>query len=112
VCELIVLVCLLLQFRSALDSNDTRYSKEGEIFEYQEEEDQGQAKKGKPYKLVAYLILVLLIACFIIVYENALFYVAIALTSNCWRLGSASQMISSSWMTPILTPTHSPELVV
>jgi hypothetical protein len=29
-----------------------------------------------------------------------LIYVAIALNSNCWRLGSASQMISSSWMTP------------
>jgi hypothetical protein len=31
-----------------------------------------------------------------------LFYVAIALNSNCWRLGSTSQTISSSWMTPYL----------
>jgi hypothetical protein len=33
--------------------------------------------QGKPSKLVAYLILVLLIACFINVYENAYFYIAI-----------------------------------
>jgi hypothetical protein len=59
-----------------LNSNDTGFSKEGEVFEYQEE-DQGQADQGKPSKLVAYLILVLLIACFINVYENAWFYIAI-----------------------------------
>jgi hypothetical protein len=46
---------------SALDSNDARFSEEGEVFEYQEE-DQGKADQGKPSKLVAYLILVLLIA--------------------------------------------------
>jgi hypothetical protein len=33
--------------------------------------------QGKPSKLVAYLILVLLIACFINVYENACLYIAI-----------------------------------
>jgi hypothetical protein len=61
----IVYLCLNAYFfklLSALDSNDTRYSEEGEIFEHQEE-DHGQAKKGKPSKLVSYLILVLLIAC-------------------------------------------------
>jgi hypothetical protein len=47
-----------------------------EIFEYQEE-DQGQANQGKPSELVASLILVLLIACFINVYANVYFYVAI-----------------------------------
>jgi hypothetical protein len=52
-------VCYCL---SALDSNDPECTEEGEIFEYQEEEDQGQAKKGKPSKLVAYLIPILLIA--------------------------------------------------
>jgi hypothetical protein len=36
-------------------------TKEGEVFEYQEE-DQGQANQGKPSKLVAYLILVLFFA--------------------------------------------------
>jgi hypothetical protein len=54
----------------ALDLNDTGYFKDGEIFEYQEE-DQGQADQGKPSILVAYLILVLLTACFINVYELA-----------------------------------------
>jgi hypothetical protein len=61
---------------SALDPNDTESTKEGEVFGYQGE-DLGQAEKGKPSKLVAYLILVLLIACFINVYENAYFYIAI-----------------------------------
>jgi hypothetical protein len=46
---------------SALDSNDAGFSEEGEVFEYQEE-DQGQADQGKPSKLVAYLIPILLIA--------------------------------------------------
>jgi hypothetical protein len=40
---------------SALDSNDAGFSEEGEVFEYQEE-DQGQADQGKPSKLVASLI--------------------------------------------------------
>jgi hypothetical protein len=40
------------------------------IFDYQGE-DQGQAEKGKPSKLDLYLILVLLIACFINDYEIA-----------------------------------------
>jgi hypothetical protein len=44
--------------------------KRWEVFEYQEE-DQGQANQGKPSKLDSYLILVLLIACFINVYEIA-----------------------------------------
>jgi hypothetical protein len=46
---------------SALDSNDVGFSEEGEVFEHQEE-DQGPANQGKPSKLVAYLIPVLLIA--------------------------------------------------
>jgi hypothetical protein len=98
-------------FLPTIESNDVECTEEGEVFEYQDEEDQGQANQGKPSELVAYLIPVLHIAWFITVYENALFYVAMALNSNCWRLGSASQMISSSRMTPILTPTYSPELV-
>jgi hypothetical protein len=61
---------------SALDSNDAGFFEEGDVFEYQEEY-QGQADQGKPSKLVAYLILVLLTARFINVYENACFYIAI-----------------------------------
>jgi hypothetical protein len=39
-----------------IDSNENECTEEGEIFEYREEEDQGQANQGKPSKLVAYLI--------------------------------------------------------
>jgi hypothetical protein len=45
----------------AIESND-ECAEEGEVYEYQEEEDQGQANQGKPSKLVAYLIPVLHIA--------------------------------------------------
>jgi hypothetical protein len=55
-----------------IESNE-ECAEEGEVFEYQEEEDQGLANQGKPSKLVASLILVLLIACFTIVYKNAWF---------------------------------------
>jgi hypothetical protein len=41
-----MLLCLYRYYLPTLDSNDIGYSK-GEIFEYQEE-DQGQAEKGKP----------------------------------------------------------------
>jgi hypothetical protein len=47
-----------------------RILKRWEVFEYQEE-DQRQANQGKPSKLDSYLILLLLIAYFINVYENA-----------------------------------------
>jgi hypothetical protein len=54
----------------------------GEEEEYFEGVEEGKvqghiANQGKPSKLVAYLILVLLTACFINVYENACFYIAI-----------------------------------
>jgi hypothetical protein len=73
-------------YLSAVDSNNNECTKEGEVFEYQEEEDQGQANQGKPSNLVAYLILVLLIACLINVYENACFeycyYLSIAIVGD------------------------------
>jgi hypothetical protein len=46
-----VYACLLIVcyiYLSALDSNDTESTEEGEDFEYQEEKDQGQATQGKP----------------------------------------------------------------
>jgi hypothetical protein len=43
-CVLIVCCCL---FFLAIDSND-ECAEEGEVFEYQEEGDQGQANQGKP----------------------------------------------------------------
>jgi hypothetical protein len=56
-----MLAYLCRYYLPVLDSNDTKCTKEGEVFEYQEE-GQGQADQGKPSKPVAYLILVLLIA--------------------------------------------------
>jgi hypothetical protein len=38
-----------------IESNDVECTEEGEVFEYQEEEDQGQANQGKPSILDAYL---------------------------------------------------------
>jgi hypothetical protein len=45
--------CALLIFL-AIESNE-ECAEEGEVFEYQEEEDQGLANQGKPSKLDAYL---------------------------------------------------------
>jgi hypothetical protein len=39
--------CVLLSLFPAIDSND-ECADEGEVFEYQEEGDQGQANQGKP----------------------------------------------------------------
>jgi hypothetical protein len=64
-----MLVYLYRYYLSALDSNDTESIKEGKVFGYQGEY-QGKAEKGKPSKLDSYPILVLLIACFINVYET------------------------------------------
>jgi hypothetical protein len=57
-----MLLCLYCYYLPMLDSNDTGFSEEGEIFKYQEE-DQRQANQGNSSKLDSYLILVLLIAC-------------------------------------------------
>jgi hypothetical protein len=46
-CDLVVLAYLYRYYFSPLDLNDTECTKEGEVFEYQGE-DQGQAEKGKP----------------------------------------------------------------
>jgi hypothetical protein len=50
-----MLVCLLCVITfSVIESND-ECAEEDEVYKYQEEEDQGQAKHGKPSKLDAYL---------------------------------------------------------
>jgi hypothetical protein len=46
-----LIVCF---YFSAIESNE-ECAEEGEVFEYQEEEDQGQATQGKPSILDAYL---------------------------------------------------------
>jgi hypothetical protein len=55
-CVCLFAYCLL--FLSAIESNDTECTEEGEVYEYQEEEDQGQVNQGKPSILDAYLILI------------------------------------------------------
>jgi hypothetical protein len=68
VCGLCIHVCLLyVIIFLTIESND-ECAEEGEIFEYQEEEDQGQANQGKPSILDTYLILFTYFACFIKVY--------------------------------------------
>jgi hypothetical protein len=65
-----ILACMLIFviILPALDLNDTECAEEGEVFEYHEEEDQGQANQGKPSILDTYLILFTYFACFIKVY--------------------------------------------
>jgi hypothetical protein len=46
-CVCLLAYCLLF-FLPAIGSNDTECTEEGEVYEYQEEEDQGQANQGKP----------------------------------------------------------------
>jgi hypothetical protein len=53
---LFVLAYLCRYYLSVLDSNDAESIEDGKVFGYQGE-DQGQAKKGQPSILDAYLIL-------------------------------------------------------
>jgi hypothetical protein len=56
VCVILVyLHAYILLLLPAIESNENECTEEGGIFEYQEEEDQGQANQGKPSKLVASL---------------------------------------------------------
>jgi hypothetical protein len=58
VCALCMHACLLLlSLLPAIESNDSECNEEGEVYEYQEEEDQGLANQGKPSILDTYLIL-------------------------------------------------------
>jgi hypothetical protein len=86
--QMLVLVyaCVLMvsYYFPATESNE-ECAEEGEVFEYQEEEDQGLANQGKPSILDTYLILFTYFACFIKVYQTACFYIAIVLVAViCW----------------------------
>jgi hypothetical protein len=50
-----------------IESNE-ECTEEGEVYEYQDKEDQGQANQGKPSIPDTYLILFTYFACFIKVY--------------------------------------------
>jgi hypothetical protein len=55
-CACSLYACILIFYcLPAIDTNDNECTEEGGVFAYQGEE-QGQAKKGKPSKLVASLI--------------------------------------------------------
>jgi hypothetical protein len=97
-----MLAYLYHSYLSALDSNDTECTEEEEVFEYQGE-DQGQADQGKPSELVASLILVYLLHVLSTFMQMHVFMLLLPLDSNYWRLGSTSQLLSSSWMTPLNT---------
>jgi hypothetical protein len=45
----------LLSLLPVIESNDTECTEESEVYDYQEEEDHGQANQGKPSILDAYL---------------------------------------------------------
>jgi hypothetical protein len=56
-------VCLLCAFIFPAIESNKECVEEGEVFDYQEGEDQGQATQGKPSILDAYLILFTYFAC-------------------------------------------------
>jgi hypothetical protein len=78
--------CLLLLFLlPAIESNDTECNEEGEVYEYQEEEDQRLANQGKPSKLDACLNHNHLLWMFHKGLLNCMFYIAIVLVAiTCW----------------------------
>jgi hypothetical protein len=82
------------------------------VYEYQEEEDQGQANQGKPSNLDAYMILITHFACFLKVYESACFhYIVIVLIAIIVGLAPQVKLLSSVGMTPLDTYS-TPPLVV
>jgi hypothetical protein len=87
-----------------LDSNDTECTEKGEVPEYQEEEDQGQANQGKPSILDTYLILFTYSACFHKGLLNCMFLCCYSPYSN-YLLAQAppAKLLSSFEMTPLNT---------
>jgi hypothetical protein len=83
----------------AIDLNDNGCTEEGEVFEYQEE-DQGQANQGKPSNLVASLNPNFTLHVLSMFSKLHAFILILLLNSNCWRLGSTSQILPSLCMAP------------
>jgi hypothetical protein len=94
-----MLTYLCRYYLSALDSNDTECTKEGEVFNYQGE-DKGQAYQGKPSNLVASLNPNFTLHVLSMFTKLHAFILILLLNSNCWRLGSTSQILPSLWMAP------------
>jgi hypothetical protein len=91
-CMHVCSLCVVVTF-PAIDSND-ECAEEGEVFEYQEEGDQGQANQGKPstccisesYYYTMHCFTPAFLLCIVFLY---CYY---PLDSNSWRLSSTSRL--------------------
>jgi hypothetical protein len=61
-----VFICALL-FLPAIESNE-ECTEEGEVYKYQDEEDQGQANQGKPSNLMHIWTPIYTFACLLLFY--------------------------------------------
>jgi hypothetical protein len=104
VCELWKHACLLCAvIFLAIESND-ECAEEGEVFEYQEEEDQGQATQGKPSILDAYLNPIHLLCRLHKGVLNCMLLYCYISCSNCIDgSSSTNQLLSSFEITPLIT---------
>jgi hypothetical protein len=97
-------------FLPAIESNDTECNEEGEVYEYQEEEDQGLATQGKPstccisesYMSLCIDLPLLPLLCIVFLY---CYFPYVAIVGD---LAPQVDLLSSLKMTP-LTPTQYPE---
>jgi hypothetical protein len=89
-----------------IESNE-ECAEEGEVFEYQEEEDQGLANQGKPSKIDAYMNPIHLLCMFHKGLLNCMFLYCYSPCSN-YLLAQAPQarLLSSFEMTPLNTLTR------
>jgi hypothetical protein len=97
-------VCLLCAIIFLAIEPNEECAEEGGVFEYQEDEDQGQATQGKPSKLDAYLNPIHSICRLHKGLLNCMFLYCYSPCSN-YIIGSCStsQLISSFEMTPLNT---------
>jgi hypothetical protein len=68
-CLWLVYACIftVCYYSPTIESNE-ECTEEGEVYEYQEEEDQGQANQGKPPNLMHIWILITPAACLLLLY--------------------------------------------
>jgi hypothetical protein len=104
-CVVCMLVCLLFDILlPVIESNDTECTEEGELYVYQEEEDQGQVNQGNPSILDAYLNPIHLICRLHKDLLNCMFlYCYISCSNYIVGLSSTSLLLSSFEMTPLNT---------
>jgi hypothetical protein len=97
----VYLLCAIIFL--AIESNE-ECIEEGKVFEYQEEEDQGQATQGNPSKLVAYLNPIDLFCRLHKGLLNCMFLYCYSSCSNSIMGSSSTSLLLSSFeMTPLNT---------